>query len=413
VPAVRLAIFLLTYVLIAVETIPGVRLNRPAASLLGAVAMVALGGLSPREAYAAIDLDVIVFLLGLLLISAYLELGSFFDWAAYQIVRHTRSPSTLLAALVGASGLLAALFINDTVCLVFTPVVILALRPLGLRPQPYLLAIALGSNVGSAATIIGNPQNMLIGVTSGISFARFSLMLLPAVLGALACVYGVLALVYRNELKAELRHAADGEPPALDRPLVVTVLVVFGAAVIAWLAGLSLPLVSITAGAVVIALARRDAAAAFANVEWSLLLFFASLFVVVQGVRDLPLFEELTSRAAGLLTGAPLRDAAVMTGAMTALSNLVSNVPAVLLWLPVMPRVTDAHFIWLVMAMSATFAGNLTLVASMANLIVAERAAARGVRLRFGEYFRVGLPVTALTLGWGIVTLLAMRALFA
>jgi Na+/H+ antiporter NhaD/arsenite permease-like protein len=164
-----------------------------------------------------------------------------------------------------------------------------------------------------------------------------------------------------------------------------------------------MPLVAMSAAALLIAVAWRDPTEAFANVEWELLLFFAALFVVMRGVRDVPLVQDLTSASAARLSGASLHDAGVVSAAMLALSNLVSNVPAVILWLPVVPRSAHPTFVWLVMAMSSTFAGNLTLLGSMANLIVAERAGARGERIGFVDYLKVGLPATILTMLWGIV----------
>ncbi|HEX6814087.1 MAG TPA: SLC13 family permease [Gemmatimonadaceae bacterium] len=404
--SVRLAIFVVTYVLIAAQQVPGVRLNRPAASLMGAVAMVVLGGLAPRDAYAAIDIDVIVFLLGVLLLVGYLDLGGFFDWAAVWIARRFRSPHALLAGIIVASGLLSAIFLNDTVCLVFVPLVLAALEPLGAQPLPYLLGIAFAANVGSAMTITGNPQNMLIGISSGIAYRDFAALLALPSLGGLAIVYGVLALMFRRELARPFAvTSAPTSGRAMDRGLVARALILFAGALAAWLAGLSLPVVAITAGTLMIALANRDPAEAFAKVEWSLLLFFAALFVVMRGVESAPVFVDLTTRAASTLHGAPWHDAAVTSAAMTALSNLVSNVPAVILWRPVVPHLPNARFIWLVMAMSSTFAGNLTLLGSMATLIVAERAAARGVVLRFGDVLKAGVPVTLLTLGWGVLML--------
>jgi Na+/H+ antiporter NhaD/arsenite permease-like protein len=406
VTSVRLAIFVVTYVLIAAQQVPGVRLNRPAATLLGAVAMVVLGGLPARDAYAAIDIDVIVFLLGVLLLVAYLDLGGFFDLAAVWISKRFRSPRALLAGVIAASGLLSAVFLNDTVCLVFVPLVLAALEPLGVRPLPYLLGIAFAANVGSAMTITGNPQNMLIGISSGIAYRDFALMLAVPSLGGLAIVYGVLAVMFRRDLRQPFAPAAAPDATRrVDRGLVARALVLFGVAFAAWLAGLSLPVVAIAAGALMIAIGKRDPTEAFAKVEWSLLLFFAALFVVVRGVESAPLFVDLTAHAASTLRGAPWHDAVVTSGAMTALSNLVSNVPAVILWRPVVPQLPNARFIWLVMAMSSTFAGNLTLLGSMATLIVAERAAARGVALRFGDVLRAGVPVTVLTLAWGVVSL--------
>ena len=401
----RLVIFALTYIAIAVQQIPGLRLNRPAASLLGAVAMVTFGGLALEDAYAAIDLDVIVFLLGVLLLTGYLEVAGFFEWAAAGIVERMRSPRGLLAALVAMSGLLSAFFINDTICLVFTPLILAAIRPLGLNPIPFLLAIALASNVGSAMTITGNPQNMLIGIASGIPYARFLAALALPSLGGLVIVYAVLARMHGRDLQAPLERPVHPEGFTVDRGLIVKALVVFGGALAGWLAGLSLPLVAIAAAAVMIAIAQRDPAEAFARVEWSLLLFFAAIFIVMEGVRDLPLFASLTESAAARLGESAWRDAGVASVAMLALSNLVSNVPAVVLWIPVVARLEDPGFLWLVLAMSSTFAGNLTLLGSMANLIVAERARARGVTLGFGAYLRVGVPVTLLTLAWGIVVL--------
>jgi Na+/H+ antiporter NhaD/arsenite permease-like protein len=408
VTSARLVIFVITYLLIAIQQIPGMRINRPAASLMGAVAMVAIGGLPASEAWAAIDPNVIIFLLGVLLLTAYLELGGFFEWTASLLTRHVRSARTLLAAVVAAAGLLSALFINDTICLVFTPILVMTIRSLELRPAPFLLALAFASNVGSAMTITGNPQNMLIGVSSGIGYASFlAAMALPA-LGGLLIVYLVIAFAFRGELSARLR-VTERAPATLDRSLTIKALALFAAALVAWLAGYSLPGVAIAAGTVMVAIARRDAAEAFARVEWSLLLFFAALFVVMGGVRELPLFQELTVRATTGLRGVPLHDAVAVSGVMTVLSNLVSNVPAVLLWLPVVPHVPNERLIWLVIAMSSTFAGNLTVLGSMANLIVAEGANARGVTLRFVDFLRVGVPVTLLTLAWGIAVLLAFH----
>jgi Na+/H+ antiporter NhaD/arsenite permease-like protein len=407
VPTVRLVILIVTYLLIAAQGLPWLRLTRPAASLLGAVAMVSIGGLALPDAYAAIDMNVIVFLLGVLLLTAYLELGGFFEWVAAKIVRYAHAPASLLAVVIGVSGILSAFFVNDTICLVLPPLVIAVVRPLGLRPLPYLLAIALGSNVGSAMTPTGNPQNMLIGVASGISFARFVGALAVPSLGGLVIVFGVLAFVHRRDLAAAPRRlTTTGTPPTehpFDAPLVTKALVLFCAALIGWLSGLSLPLIAICAAALLIAVARRDPTEAFARVEWELLLFFGALFVVMRGVRDVPLVRDLTSATGGSLTGVPFHDAGVVTAAMVALSNLISNVPAVLLWLPVVPHTANPTFVWLVMAMSSTFAGNLTLIGSMANLIVAERASARGEHIGFVDYLKVGVPVTITTMLWGIL----------
>jgi Na+/H+ antiporter NhaD/arsenite permease-like protein len=281
-----LLIFALTYFFIAVQRVRWLHLNRPAAALLGAVGMVTLGGLTLSDAYRAIDLDVLVFLLGVMLLVGHLELGGFFEWAAEWVIARSTTPRGLLVAVVLGSGLLSAFFVNDTVCLVFTPVLLAALGPLGIRPTPYLIGLALGSNVGSALTVVGNPQNMLIGLWSGIGFAGFALHMLPVVAGGLALTCIILLRLFRKQLgPAFPARASIPIPVHLDRRLVIAALGIFGVAFAAWLAGASLPKVAIAAGALMLAVARRDPRPALEKVEWELLLFFAALFVVMRGLE--------------------------------------------------------------------------------------------------------------------------------
>jgi Na+/H+ antiporter NhaD/arsenite permease-like protein len=405
VTAARLWIFVVAYLLIAFPRVGGLRLTRPAAALIGAAAMVTLGRLPLADAYRSIDLDVLSFLLGVLIVAAYLEVGGFFEWAAARVVARARSPRALLAAVVIVTGLLSALFTNDTLCIVMPALVLAVLAPLRLPPLPYLLAIGLAANIGSAMAITGNPQNMLIGLSSHLAFGRFLVLLAPASVGGLVIVYVALALRYRRALRHEAPPIVAAAAVELDRWLVSTALLVFVGMLACWLAGLSLPLVAIAGAGVVTLIARRDASAAYAKVDWPLLLFFAALFVIVRGVQDVPAVHDVTTIAVAQLRGNRWHDGAAVSGAMLVLSNLVSNVPAVLLWRPVVPTLPHANFVWLVMAMSSTFAGNLSLLGSMANMIVAERAQARGVPIPFLDYLMVGIPVTLLTIGWGLVTL--------
>jgi Na+/H+ antiporter NhaD/arsenite permease-like protein len=405
-----LVIFAATYVLIAVQRLPFVHLNRPAASLLGAVAMVVFGVLTLEDAYAAIDLDVLVFLLGLMLIVGYLEVGRFFEWVAEWLLRRARSPTRLLFGVIVGGGLLSALFVNDTVCLMATPVLLAALGPLRVRPTPYLIALAMGSNVGSVLSVTGNPQNMLVGIWSGTSFGGFLIAMLPVAVGGLAITYAYLRWAFASDLREPFREPLEAVPVALDRPLVAKGLAVFAVAVVGWLAGGSLPLVAITCGALMVAIAYRDPAYAIERVEWALLLFFAALFVVMRGLEHTGAVAWIDARALALAQqGSAWTAAAVVSGVMLTLSNLISNVPAVMLWRNVVPELPQPDLMWRVVAMSSTFAGNLLLIGSMANLIVAERAETRGVRIGFREYARVGIPVTLLTLVWGIAALVSLR----
>jgi Na+/H+ antiporter NhaD/arsenite permease-like protein len=407
---VGLVIFAATYILIAVQRLPFVHLNRPAASLLGAVAMVVFGVLSLEQAYAAIDFDVLVFLLGLMLVVGYLEVGKFFEWAAEWVLRRARSPARLLRAVVVGGGLLSAFFVNDTICLMVTPVLLGALGPLRVRPTPYLIGLAMGANVGSVLSVTGNPQNMLVGIWSGTSFGGFLVRMLPVALGGLAITYGYLRWAFRAELAEPFREPLETVPVSVDRPLVAKGLGLFAVAVIAWLAGGSLPLVAITVGALMVAVAQRDPAYAIERVEWSLLLFFATLFVVMRGLEQTGAVAWIDARALALVqVGSVWSAATAVSGVMLVLSNLISNVPAVLLWRNTVSSLPDPDLMWRIVAMSSTFAGNLLLIGSMANLIVAERAEARGVRIGFGAYARVGVPVTLLTLVWGVLALVVLR----
>jgi len=402
-----LVIFAATYVLIAVQRLPFVHLNRPAASLLGAVAMVVFGVITLPQAYAAIDLDVIVFLLGLMLIVGYLEVGKFFEWAADWVLRRVRTPQRLLFGVVVGGGLLSALFVNDTVCLVVTPVLLAALGPIRVRPTPYLLGLAMGANVGSVLSVTGNPQNMLVGIWSGATFGGFFLHMLPIGLGGLALTFGVLRWAFREELVGSFRERPEVVPVPLDRGLVAKGLVMFGVALAAWLAGGSLPGVAIAAGALMVLVAQRDPAYAIERVDWELLLFFGSLFVVMRGFEATGAVDWINGRALAIVQAGHRPTAALAaSGVMVVLSNLISNVPAVLLWRNVVPHLPHAELLWRVVAMSATFAGNLLLIGSVANLIVVEKAEAHGTRIGFWEYARVGVPVTLLTVVWGVTVLI-------
>src|ERR1041385_6234711 len=292
--SIPLVIFGFTYLLIAVQQISVLRLNRPAAALTGAVLMVVTGALPLHDAYAAIDLDVLVFLLGLMLLVGHLEVGGFFQWTAGWIIHRTHSPRQLLVAVVVGSGLLSGLFVNDTICLMLTPVLLATTQPLGVRPIPYLIALAMGSNVGSLLTFAGNPQNMLIGLWSGMSFGRFSLTMLPIVAGGLALTCVVLLAIYRKELAQPLRRQAEAPEVPLDRGL------------------------------------EHSGAIGLINAR-------CAHYVAL---------------------GGPWTTAGAVSGVMLVLSNLISNVPAVVLWRNLVPALPDPALVWRVMAMSATLAGN-------------------------------------------------------
>jgi Na+/H+ antiporter NhaD/arsenite permease-like protein len=265
----------------------------------------------------------------------------------------------------------------------------------------------MGANAGSVLSVTGNPQNMLVGIWSGATFGGFMLQMLPVAAGGLAITYGCLRLAFRAELAVPFPERLTPVAIDADRPLVLKALVMFVIALAGWLSGLSLPLVAIACGAIMVAIAHRDPGFAIARVDWDLLLLFSSLFVVMRGLQATGTVDWINDHALALAQrGHEVPTGIVVAGVMLVLSSLISNVPAVMLWKDVVATLPDATTMWMIVAMSSTFAGNLILIGSVANLIVAERAEAQGVRIGFLEYARVGIPVTLLTIAWGLVILL-------
>src|SRR5580765_2572683 len=237
---VAIAIFVVTYLLISGRRLKVLPLNRPAAALLGAVLMVACGVMTPERVYGSVDYDTLVLLLGMMLISAYLFLAGFFDWAADWILRTAKTPQSLLLYLIGTSGILSALLVNDTVCLMLTPLVVAVMVRGKLPLPPYLLALAMSANLGSVATLVGNPQNMIIGHLSGIPFLRFSFSLVPVAIAGMGIEYVVLRLGFRKVLEVAAIERPSAPVPPLNRGLLILTIVVLVLVFAGFVAGLDL-----------------------------------------------------------------------------------------------------------------------------------------------------------------------------
>jgi Na+/H+ antiporter NhaD/arsenite permease-like protein len=400
-------IFCFTYLLISGRRLKVLPLNRPAAALLGTVLMVAGGVLTPEQAYRAVDYDTLVLLLGMMLISAYLFLAGFFDWAADWILRVAKTPQSLLLNLICTSGILSALLVNDTVCLMLTPLVVAVMVRGKLPLPPYLLALAMSANVGSVATLVGNPQNMIIGHLSGIPFLRFSASLLPVAVVGLAIQYAVLSFGFRNVLRNAVIHRPEAQSRKLDRRLLILTLAVLALVFVGFMAGLNLPWTALAGGALVMVLARRDTHEVLKLVDWHLLVFFAALFVVVEGLNGTGLPDQIYRRVHPIF-GVTAGSQAWNLAWFSALgSNVFSNVPFVLVAGKWIGNFAQPELMWKVMALATTFAGNLTILGSVANVIVVESARTQ-VEVGFWDYARYGIPVTILTtlLGMGILVLL-------
>jgi Na+/H+ antiporter NhaD/arsenite permease-like protein len=405
-----LAIFALTYLAVAAGRLPFLSVDRPAAALLGAVLMVAAGVIAPGDAGAAVNGDTLGLLLGMMILSAYLGEAGFFRWASWRVLRAVSGPRTLLWALVFTSGVLSAFLVNDTVCLMVTPVVLGILDDAELPPLPYLLAVAFGSNAGSVATLTGNPQNMIVGTLSGLSWARFAGALALPALASLVVVAVTLHALFRGDLARGARMGARREPPAVERRLLAKSLAALGVALAGFVLGFPLSWTALFAGALLMAVAGRAPREALARVDWPLLVFFAGLFVVVAAVARSGAADRMHEAIAPLLGEGARRQAVVFSLFSVVGSQLVSNVPFVLLAGEWIPRLAEPDLLWLATALAATLAGNLTVIGSVANVIVLELAGSRG-RIGFWRFFRVGALVTTTSLAVALAILLGEHAL--
>ncbi len=401
------AIFALTYLLISGRRFKVLPLNRPAAALLGAALMVATGVLTPAQAYAAVNYDTLVLLLGMMLIAAYLALAGFFDWAARWTLRIAKTPQRLLLYLILVSGTLSALLVNDTVCLMLTPLVVAVIVRGHLPLLPYLLALAMSANLGSVATLVGNPQNMIIGSLSGLRFLDFTASLLPVALVGMAIQYAVLRLGFRGTLRGVRISPALETARPLDRRLVIVTGIVLVLVFTGFVAGFNLAWTALSGGALVMVLARRDTHEVLKLIDWHLLVFFAALFVVVEGLNRTGLPDQIYSQLGeGFGTSATAQGWNLAWFSAIG-SNVFSNVPFVLVAGKWLSHFADPALMWKVLALATTFAGNLTILGSVANIIVVESARQHG-EVRFWDYAKYGIPVTVLTTiaGMGVLLLL-------
>ena len=391
------AIFIGSYFVFALGKFPWMKIDRPGAAIIGAVLMVAFRIVGAQEALQSIDFATIVLLFSMMVVVANLRLGGFFERIAEWFVERLR-PHHLLPTVIFTCGLLSAFLVNDIVCLIMTPFVVQMTRRLRLPPVPYVVAVATASNIGSVATITGNPQNMLIGSLSGISYLDFIRHLGPVAAVGLVVNW---ALIYWLHLKgagdrvpvAQVLSAPEFQyAPMRKKPVAVLALVLAG-----FLAGAPPAMVAAIGAALLLITRSVEPRKVYENIDWGLLVFFVGLFIIVAGADR----AGLTARLLEPIADWDLHRIPVFVPVTAILSNIVSNVPAVMLLRTLVGSFPDPHSGWLALAMASTLAGNLTITGSVANIIVVERAAAEGVDLGFREYFRVGLPVTIATLVLG------------
>ena len=394
-------IFIATYAVVALGKIPVYRIDRAGAALLGGSLMVATGVLSLEEAYRAVDFNTIVLLLGMMIVVANLRLSGFFRVVTYWITAYVRRPITLLGMVVVSSGVLSAFLVNDTICLVMTPLVLELVTRLKRNPIPYLLGIATASNIGSVATITGNPQNIIIGSISSIPYSTFATALAPVAVVGLVISFVLIALSYQSEFLAGDHLEKINAPTRYHGPLLIKSIFVLAVMVVLFFFGQPVAKVAIVGGAFLLLTRRVRPEKIYFEIDWPLLVMFVGLFVVVGGLEKVAITPDVSAA----IGRQHLDNSVILAGVTAVLSNVVSNVPAVLLLKSFVPNLQDPQRAWLVVAMAATLAGNFTLVGSVANLIVAQRAKARGVEFDFWTYFKVGAPITVLTIAFALLWL--------
>ncbi len=385
-------VFAFVYLGMVIGEIPGLALDRTGIALLGALALVATERVTPAAAWSAVDVPTLALLFGLMVVSAQLRLAGFYAAVTSRVVASEVSPPALLAMVIGTAGLLSALLANDIVCLAVAPLLVAGCARKELDPVPFLLALACAANVGSAATLIGNPQNMLIGQRLHLSFAGYMLdAAVPAVVG-LVVVWAVVCASVSGRWR-KTTPPVDVAAPAYNRYQTGKAIVVLVLLVLAFLF-LSVPreVVALTAAGLLLTSRRTASRDLLSLVDWLLLVLFVGLFVVNFALADSGVLAQIEEALRGL--GIDLERPAVLFPATVVLSNLVSNVPAVMLLLPQATHLKAGP----ILALASTLAGNLFIVGSIANIIVVEQAAKLGVRIRWREHARVGVPVTAITL---------------
>jgi len=395
---IAIIIFVVTYAGIIFTRLPWLNMDRPTAAFFGAVAMIVFGVLSFDESVRAIDFNTIALLLGMMIIIATLELDGFFSLIAQKTISYSKNQRRLLVIVVFVTGVASAFLVNDAVVLLFTPVIITICRSSRINPVPYLIAEILASNAGSAMTITGNPQNMLIGINSGIPYGVFLAALFPvSLLGMIIIVLAVIALYpscFKGTASIEFHEKMnnyDYRSMKFSVPIFagVTVLFFFSRRV-----GISIPVIALIGASLVLILGKIRPSKIIKEVDWVLLLFFASLFIVVRGFETTGVMDPLL-RAGALAPD--FHGIAVIHGISLFLSQIVSNVPLTVLMLPVM-KTAASDTLWLALASASTLAGNATIIGAMANLIVIESAAGQGIRIGFREFLKAGLIVTLVTL---------------
>ena len=395
-------IFFLTYAGIALGSIPGLAIDRTGIALLGAIAILATGTLNDVEAFKAIDASTILLLYSLMVLSAQFTVGGFYTRVALGITKYVTKPETFLVVLAFTSALLSALIANDIVCLAFAPVICVSAARASLNPVPFLIGLACASNIGSASTIMGNPQNMMIGQIGGLQFGKFVLWCLPPSLLSLVATCLIIVGMYRGKW-------LDGPPgpdrmpldwPKYDPHQSRKAIILTAVLIVLFFTKIPRELSGLTVAGIILCSRKITTRSILSLVDWHIITLFCALFIVVEAVIKYGIPQAGVALLAG--SGHDINEPLVLSAITVALSNIVSNVPAVMLLLKNIDLEKTRNLYLL--ALVSTYAGNLFIIGSIANLITIEQARAYNISVSFWAHARIGIPVTivsiSIALGW-------------
>ncbi|MCX8029254.1 MAG: SLC13 family permease [Brevinematales bacterium] len=416
---ISLLIFIFVYVVISARQTTIFNLDSTSVVLVGSLFMILFGVMTLEEAFHSIDPNTIFLLIGTMIFSAYLERTRFFEFTSIWFIKKSKVPSIMLLVIMILSAFLSAFFVNDTVCLLMTPLVIAITRRSNLNPVPFLLGLVMSSNVGSAMTLIGNPQNMIIAVSSGLEFSRYFFYVFPLVIVCLFVIYFFILLLFKKDIsnsKLDLNLPIYRVPQPYVRILyrlgvlfVLFVMLLF--LPIESYLGISrsdkLPLVAMMIGSLAIMLGRFRPDETLKMVDWTLILFFSGLFMVVEGVRKGGVIELMYSLLSPYFGNTELKQYLSFSFLTLIGSNIVSNVPYVVLAKSWVSNFVNPDKVWVLLAVISTFAGNLTVIGSVANIIVLEKSK-RFANINFWTYSKVGVPITIITSTLAVVYLILM-----
>jgi len=408
-----LIVFVMVYVAMGLGHVPGFKVDRAGAALIGAIVLVVSGKMSSQAAWNSINTETIGLLFGLMVVSAAFVVSGFYAWTAERVAMLQVAPSMLLAILVAVSGLLSAVLTNDVVVIAMTPLLVKLSLARGLNPVPFLLGFCFAANTGSSGTIIGSPQNMIVAQGLGLSFNGFmAAAAIPALL-SLPIVWAVIAFLYRHNwhIAARPEQPAPADAPsavvAFNREETAKAAIVTLAVVLAFIfSDWPRELIAL-AGAGLLLMNRRIASTdMMKHVDGSLLLMLMGLFVVNSALSATHLPQELLADLRG--RGLNLDEPIPLFVASSVLSNLVGNSPSVMLLVPFLDAGGNAEALGAALALGTGFSSNFILFGSLAGIIVVEEAAASGIKISFAEFTRAGVPAALCCSILAVIWLMAL-----